>query len=125
MGRAYSEDLRVCVMNYVSRGGRKVDACAIFQIGEDTLFRWLKQKRERGHLAPKPRQKRPHKLSEAALRAALEQRPDATLQELGQRLGVSAMAVFYACQRWKLTRKKNATVRRTRRSEKTAISAGN
>lgn len=114
MGHPYSEDLRRCAIDFVTQGGQKADACRIFQVGRDTLFRWLKQKKQTGHLQPKPRRKTPHKVSDVALRSALEQQPDATLKELGKILGVSAVAIFYACRRLKLTRKKNTALRRTR-----------
>ncbi|NKB25125.1 MAG: helix-turn-helix domain-containing protein [Kiritimatiellae bacterium] len=45
-------DLRERVVAYVQAGGKKVEACHIFQVGHDTLYRWLRQHREEGSLHP-------------------------------------------------------------------------
>ena len=37
MVKAYSEDLRIKVINYINEGNSKVGACKIFKIGRDTI----------------------------------------------------------------------------------------
>jgi putative transposase len=99
LGSAYSEDLRECVVSYVEGGGRKEAAAELYEVGRDTVYRWLKQKAAEGSLAPKERKARgDYKLKEAVLEAYLEQQADGTLEEMGAALGVHKTMVHYACK---------------------------
>lgn len=55
MSNAYSTDLRERVVAYVANGGKKAIACQLFQVGHDTVYRWMQQHREMGHVEPKAR----------------------------------------------------------------------
>ena len=117
MSNAYSLDLRERAIAYVHAGGEKQLACQIFQVGRDTLYRWLRQYQLEGSRAPKVRGKyAPRKLDDAVVAQYIADHPDATLVELGEVFTVSAVAIWKACQRLQITRKKNAPVRRTRRT---------
>lgn len=99
-------------------------ACQIFQIGRDTLYRWIRQYQTEGDLAPKARGKyAARKLDDALVAQYIADHPDATLQELGERFAVSAVAIWKACRRLQITRKKNAAIRRTRRASARAASS--
>lgn len=117
MSNAYSVDLRERVIAFLLKGGAPSAACDIFQIGEATLYRWLRQHRHLGHVTPKVRGKTtPRKLGDAKLRAYVAAHPDATLAEMGAHFAVSAVAVWKACQRLTITRKKNRTLLRAQRT---------
>lgn len=112
MSNAYSVDLRERAVAFVLNGGSKVTACEIFQIGENTLYRWLRQRRTLGHVTPKARGKTmPRKLADAELLAYVAGHPDATLAEMGQHFAVSPVAIWKACQRLAITRKKTLLYR--------------
>ncbi|WP_342349167.1 IS630 transposase-related protein [uncultured Nitrospira sp.] len=116
MSNAYSIDLRVRAMTFVLEGGRKKMACKIFNIGRDTLYRWTRQYQMQGHVTPKARGKYVvRKLDDAVLVSYIATHPDATLEELGREFAVSAVAIWKACRRLQITRKKNDAVRRTKR----------
>jgi transposase len=122
MSNAYSIDLRERVVAYVREGGEKKLACHIFQIGRDTLYRWLRQYRAQGSVAPRPRGKyASRKLNDVVVAQYIAKHPDATLAELGEVFAVSGVAIWKACQRLQITRKKNAIVRRTRRASSREI----
>ncbi len=111
MSNAYSLDLRERVVAYVQAGGKKVEACRIFQVGHDTLYRWLRQHREEGSLHPRKRGKyKVRKIDDQALLGHIKENPDATLAEIGQTFDVSAVAIWKACNRLDITRKKNASL---------------
>jgi transposase len=125
MSNAYSLDLRERVVGYVADGGSREDASCIFRVGIATVQRWMALFRKGGSIAPKARKPyKSRKISEESLKKALEECPDATLSELGQVLNVSAVAVMKACKRFKITRKKNSTVRRKERRRQTNLSEG-
>jgi len=125
MSNAYSLDLRERVIVYVQEGGEKTQACQIFKIGRDTLYRWLRQHQTKGTLTPKVRGKyTPRKLDDDAVTTYIAAHPDATLAELGTAFGVSAVAMWKACQRLQITRKKNASVRRAKRARPRPLSKG-
>ena len=112
MSNAYSIDLRERAVAYVLGGGKKVDACTIFQIGHDTLYRWLRQHQEEGTLEPRQRGKyKKRKIDDETLRAYVDNHPDATLEEMGSVFEVSAVAIWKACKRLQITRKKNSSLR--------------
>jgi len=110
MSNSYSIDLRERVIAYVAEGGRKVDACRIFKIGHDTLYRWLRLQTS-GDLSPKVGRRGPHKLDEEALSAYIFKHPDVTLEEAGLVFSVHASTISRACRRLQITRKKNHPVR--------------
>ena len=125
MSNAYSVDLRERAVAFVLKGGSRGTACEIFQIGENTLYRWLRQHRSVGHVAPKIRGKTtPRKLADAELRGYVDGHPDATLAEMGEHFAVSAVAVWKACQRLAITRKKNRTLPRAQRAGSPPVSRG-
>ena len=100
---------------YVLEGGQKKTACHIFQIGRDTLYRWMQQYQTEGGLAPKSHGKyASRKLDDAVVAQYFADHPDATLEELGEVFPVSVMAIWKACQSLRITRKKNVAVCRTR-----------
>ncbi|NKB80518.1 MAG: hypothetical protein GKS05_01200 [Nitrospirales bacterium] len=45
MSNTYSVDLRERPVAFVLKGGSRGTPCEIFQIGENTLYRWLRQHR--------------------------------------------------------------------------------
>jgi transposase len=82
--KPYSEDLRRVVVAAVERGMKRAEAVETFAVSLPTVKRWLKQRRERGDLAPKPIPG-PPAIKRAALLEALPARlathADATLEE--------------------------------------------
>jgi transposase len=117
---SYSIDLKERVVDFVEKGGSKVEAAKLFSVGKRTIFKWIKKKRERGSLANKRRDSSPRKLQEELLKEYLRKHPDDYLREIAVVFKVTPEAVFYACKRWKLTYKKKrySTKKETRNYEK-------
>lgn len=103
---AYSYDLRTKALDYIEKGGSKVQAGQIFGVTVQTLINWVKRKKQ-GNLAPATTRKRkPQKLETEKLKAYIEKHPDKYLREIAEEFGVTVTAVFYACKRLKITLKK-------------------
>src|SRR5512144_1581830 len=127
----YSMDLRERVIAAVdAHEGSLRQLARRYRIGTSTLTRWLRRRRRCHTLAPKPHGGgHPPALDAAArrrLRAAVRKPPDATLEELAQRVGVrcSRMAIFRTLDQLRISRKRkslhaqqrdSARVRRLRR----------
>jgi len=82
--RAYSEDLRVRVVEAVDGGLARAEAARRFAVSVPTIKRWLKQRRETGGLAPRPIPGPPALKRDAlleALPARLAEQADATLEQ--------------------------------------------
>src|SRR5688572_27684895 len=108
MTYGYSNDLRERVIAYYDDEHSQVQTCEVFQISRATLNNWLRQRRETGKISlPARSQERRGKLKRTELEGYLEAHPDAYLEEIGVALGVSGTAIYYACQRWGLVRKKS------------------
>jgi transposase len=112
--RAYSLDLRERVVRAVAAGTPQAVVARTFGVGRATVERYLRRHRA-GALAPRRSPGRPARIGpamEPALRAQLEDAPDATLAEhcerwaraQGVRVSVSAMHRAIARLGW--TRKK-------------------
>ena len=112
---AYSLDLRTRVVTAYDRGeGLQAELAEGFQVSERTIQRLLKQWRETGSIAPKPRScGRKAKVrgeTEKLLRQAVAAMPDASLDELLDHCGVagSRMCIFRALKRCNITREKKS-----------------
>lgn len=115
MARAYSQDLRDRVLAAAHAGQTHLAVAARFALGESTVRSWLRRERASGQTTARPHPGGRPKLDatgDAALRALLAERNDRTLAELArglhERVGVqvSGMAVWRACRRLDLRRKK-------------------
>lgn len=88
--QAYSTDLRERVVKSVERGECNIpEAARRYQVSEPSVERWLARQRATGRCAPLPHAGgAPRKLAAAAavIRTAVKEQPDATLQELCERV---------------------------------------
>ena len=86
---AYSSDLRVRVIHVVEGGAAARAAARQFAIGDSTAIRWAKRWRETGSFAAKStkgQSRSPLKQYRDWLLELVRQQPDATLEEIQQRL---------------------------------------
>lgn len=109
----YSEDLRKRVIQFVQDGGSKVAASELFEVGESTIYLWMKTPERTKTLKTGP--KGNWKLDLIKLTTAAQEKPDAYLSELAESLGTGVSTVFYGLKKLKLSRKKNQPVRGTKR----------
>src|SRR5262249_56646673 len=89
--RAYSMDLRVRVLADCDAGmGTRVVATK-YRVSESWVRRLKQRRREQGEISPRPRPASPPKWLPHAeqLRELVRVQPDATLEELRQRLGIT------------------------------------
>src|SRR4051794_16487671 len=107
----YSMDLRRRVAEAVdNQEGSLRNLARRFCVSVTFITRLVGLRRQTGALAPRPHGggHRPA-LDEAGqqrLRQLLQEQPDATLEELAQRLGCGRMAIWRALRKLKITRKK-------------------
>lgn len=82
--KAYSQDLRQRVLRAIDQGKKQDKVAEMFAISTATIKRYLKVRRERGHVLPQPIPGRPS-IKGAALRTGLldqlEANPDATREQ--------------------------------------------
>ena len=113
--RAYSTDLRERIVRAVANGRPMREAARMFEVGVNTVKRYIVQQQQTGNLARRPIPGGPRRIGreqEAVLRARLEAAPDATLAEhcawwaeqQGQVVSVATM--WRALQRLGWTHKK-------------------
>ena len=88
--QAYSTDLRERAVSSVERGECTIpEAARRYKVSEPSLERWLARKRTTGSCAPLPHAggvARKLAAAETAIRRAVKAQPDATLQELCERV---------------------------------------
>ena len=91
MSKAYSIDLRERVLEHLEKGTRK-EASALFQVGIATVYRWIKQKKEKGHVRPKKKKYAYKKLDDRNLKMSIEENPDRF--EITEHFSVTPQAIF-------------------------------
>ncbi len=106
MAKAYSLDLRERVLKYLEKSDKKKEASLLFHVGIATIYRWIRQKREIGHVIPIRRKYAYKKLDDQRLKKHVEAYPDHFLFEIAEEFSVTPQAIFYAFKRLKITRKK-------------------
>ena len=105
MAKTYSLDLREKVLSYTKKGGRKKEVSKLFEIGEATIYRWIKL-HEKGNLLPKKRTSFYQKVDPEQLKKYMQENPDHTLKQIGSALTLGQTTVFEWLNRMKITRKK-------------------
>ena len=114
--KAYSQDLRERIVQAVDEGKTQEEVALLFKVAPKTVQRYIKQRREKGHLLPNPIPGRPPTKRaelEAKLQSQLEKKPDATLQEhcdmwkaeTGIKVSISTMSRALDHLRWTLKKK--------------------
>jgi transposase len=113
--KAYSQDLRQRVLRAIDAGQSQAEVAETFAVSVATIKRYLKQRREIGHVLPKAIPGRPARkgaVLQAHLLAQLEAHPDATREEhcrlfkATQGIEVSTASITRARQALGWTRKK-------------------
>ena len=104
---SYHKDLRERVLEYVDSGGSKVKAAEFYKVGESTIHRWLKQRRDVGHIDIKPLNRKPYKLDYEEIEEHVKANPDNSLKEIAEKFETYVSAIAYALKKLKITRKKN------------------
>ena len=122
--KAYSQDLRQRILRAVDQGTPQAEIAKTFAVSVPTIKRYLKQRRESGHVRPKAIPGRPAKkgvLLQANLLAQLETHPDARREEHCQMfeatygLRVSPASISRARMALGWTRKKRPVIRKRAR----------
>ncbi len=104
-------------MRFCDKGGGTVEAAERFEVSTSFVRKLKQRRRETGRIEAYPRRSGPKpklKKHESRLRALIKAQPDATLEELRDRLGVKVplSTVWYAIDRLGLSVKKNRTRQR-------------
>ena len=126
MPRSYSQDLRDRVLAAYDRGMKTQSIAQVFQISRAWARRVKQRRRETGQTCAKPVGTRGViKVDRAKLGQLVREKPDATLEELRERLGVqcATSTICMALQALGFTRKKRRYVPRNR-TARTSPSVG-
>ena len=110
----YSEDLRIKVLECLNKGMRAKEVIHFLGISKRTLYRWLKQKRETGHLKRKKPIRTVFKIDPEVLQSAISEGCSMYQKDLANHLQVSQSGISRAFKRLKITRKKNKNLQTIR-----------
>ena len=102
----YSVDLREKALEYYYECKNITKTCNTFKISRSALYSWIKLHTEKGNLEPKARTDYPTKIDYEELQNLVKENPDAFLKEYAEHFGVTAVAIFDALKKLKITRKK-------------------
>ena len=119
MAIASGEVRQRAIAAYEAGKGTQAQVAELYGVDISTFQRWLQRYRESGRAAPLPRGHNPPALDDPQMQqldALVQQRPDATLEQLRETLGVpcSNVAIHNALKRLGYRYKKNVAGQRTR-----------
>jgi transposase len=103
---AYSIDFIRRAVAYKQKGHTFVQLREAFGIPALTYYDWEK-KLKNGYFDSKIKRERKRKIDKEILKQAVEEKPDAFLKEYAERFNCTPVAVFYALEKLKITRKKS------------------
>jgi transposase len=86
--QAYSSDLRLRVLADCDSGLGTKAVAEKYRVCPAIVRRWKQRRRETGEIGPRKRPGRPRRIDRSAVAAAVGDRPDATLRELRDALGL-------------------------------------
>ena len=115
---AYDLDFRRRAVSMLEEGFTLASVSKLLDVGTASLTRW-KRRAAQDHLAAHyPKSRGAYTLDESALKAYLEEHPDAYLDEIADAIGSKRSTVWDALKRLKITRKKRHrnTVKETKKS---------
>ena len=110
MEKAYSLDLREKIISFVRQGHSKREASKVFNIGEDTIYRWLRRFNAGEPLLAKKRTHFVTKVPIEVLKSYVEEQPDRTLKEIGAAIGLSDSKVWKHLNKMNMTQKKDCSL---------------
>ena len=109
---AYDVDLRKKAILMVENGMSKVETAKLLEIGEATLYRWLKKKATGESLEPKKNVRFVRKIDPQKLAEYVKKHSDYTLAEMGQDLGFGISSIWYRLKQLGITLKKSHEISR-------------
>ncbi len=107
--RAYSQDLRERVVEYMEKGGNVAEAKVLFGISSYPIHCWLKRKKEEGHFRARKRGGSMANMDFEELKKYIERHPESKLEELGKVFKMSGSGVRYWLKKLGYTYKKSRT----------------
>jgi transposase-like protein len=107
----YSKDFKKRATAYKDAGHSFQQLRKVFGIASRTYYRW-KEEEKNGWPEGKTKKERKRKIDKKELKRAVTENPDAYLRELAQIFSCSAVAIFYALKKLKITLKKNIYLQR-------------
>ena len=115
---SYSKDYKECAVKYKRNNHTFEETKAIFGMAKSTFYKW--EKEYEAGFPLKPKRTCEKKIDKAALKRAVEERPDSELAELAEPFKCTVQAVFYALRRMGITLKKRRlpTLKNQRNSAK-------
>ena len=123
MPAPYSFDLRQKAIQSIDQGRSVCEVSRLFNISRNTLYAWLKRRRDTGSIEPTQNYHNPHNRQIHDLEHFQEfvsTRRDWTQAELGQLYGVSAKVVGRALKKIAWSRKKKTNLYKERDEKKRA-----
>jgi putative transposase len=112
MAKAYSLDLRQRVFDLLAKGKSKLFIEETFGVATKTILKWQRHYNNTGSIDRIiPVVTRPRKVDYKKVQKFIEQNPDKTLKEIGDKFGVKDTAILYIAKQLNITYKKTLSLR--------------
>ena len=112
--RAYSEDLRVKVVEFIKRGHSHKEAAELFDVSLRAISRWKKMDKEGKRLVFDFVPRSPHRINHEKLLTYVKEHPDAYLREIAAHFSVGLTTIWNALHRLGVKYKKTKNLPRSR-----------
>ena len=121
MAAPYGIDLRKKALTLIKKGMSKRKAAALLDIGESTIFSWIKRVKEGKELKASRPKEVIKKIDPEIMGVYIEKKPETTLEEIKKDLGFSVSSIWYRLKQLGITLKKShfSTKKQKKKKEKT------
>lgn len=100
MHKQYDESIKLLIIKLIEEKGEEIeDLVEQFDISQATIYRWHAQYKKIGNVKNKPKKRGGRKIDDALLIATIENNPDLTLIEIGEKINAKRSTVFAALKR--------------------------
>lgn len=103
----YPLEIKQKAIDYFERCKDITKVIEAYGISRDTIYRWLRLKKQTGKLNNQTKGRQPRKIDREKLRVYVEQHPDAYLSEIAEQFNCTTPAVFYALKSIGIPHKKS------------------
>lgn len=102
----YSIDLRKRVIQFVEQGRSAIEAAHRFSVTRQTVYNWIRKKKQTGSVEDKPPKRPWRKLNPEEVLDFVARNPELTLVEFATHFGTISSTMCEAFKRLRITRKK-------------------
>ena len=119
MVKAYDNDLRDKLINYLLRGHNYSEASKVYGVSVSAIGRWMRRYKSEGHFLPRKNKGKAPRISKAEFERYIDSNSDKTLSQMGKYFDMTGVGIYYYMKKFGFSYKKKSQniKKQTKKSE--------